>query len=350
MSSPLPPPRTRKRRWIWGVLALSVVVWIAFGPQPRDLVRVRAETVKTEPLSDFLARNYNPRAARSNVALDMSTLAALAANVYELAGTVDSTCSANVAGRIPLPGWEQIKGWSYPEACNAALNGLHYEVWQRMDSEYFRYVAVVFRGTVPQIMAHWCTNLRTARPPACDPSSDQYLSIVPLIDEVLSGDYDDWGPDRYVVAVGHSLGGGLAELAGRSSFINDVFAFDPSPVSGGDLSKAFQNEGDGARADDVMNRFLKESGCKFRNTSGGRIGSLTVHRVYEHGEVLAYPRLLKRWISPLIGESPSGLSRVVEFRTNVLEGGPLSKHSMKALACTFKRASASSTLGAATSK
>ena len=197
-----------------GVIAGAVFLaaLIAIGYQSTDLVLVRTEEIKAVPLADVLARNFNPMAAKSDVVLDIATLAALAANVYEPTGTYDSGCSPNAPGRISLRAWEQIRGWSYPEACNAALNGLHYEVWHRIDSEGIRYVAVVFRGTVPSVLAHWCSNLRNSLPSICDPRSDQYFSIVPLIDEVLTGDYDDWGPDRYVIAVGHSLGGGIAEL------------------------------------------------------------------------------------------------------------------------------------------
>ncbi|WP_374601324.1 hypothetical protein [Niveibacterium sp.] len=184
---------TRRRRWMVSVLTPTTIVVAAFAmtSQPRDVVLVRTETIETVPLSRFLAQNYNPQSAESDVVLDISTLAALAANVYEPTGQLDSKCSATEAGRIPVNGWEQIKEWSCPEACNAALNGLYHEVWQRMDSQGIRYVAGVFRGIVPRIMAHWCSNLRTARPPACDPTSDQYLGIVPLVDEVLSGDYDE---------------------------------------------------------------------------------------------------------------------------------------------------------------
>jgi len=309
---------TRKFRRLVIVFTLAVILVavIAITNQPRDIVLVRTEGIKAVRLSEVLARNYNPRANKSDVVLDIPTLAALAANVYEPAGTFDASCSPTTPGRIPVKGWEQIKGWSYPEACNAALSGLYYEVWHSMDSESHRLVAVVFRGTVPRILAHWCSNIRIASTPVCDPSSDQYLSIVPLIDEVLSGDYDVWGPDRYVFSVGHSLGGGLAELGGRASFIQDVFAFDSSPVTGSELAEA---------------------------TSGRYGGKRSVHRIYEHGEVLASLRMLKRWSGSLSERPSPGVEQVVEYRTNVLRGDPISQHSMKALACALRDESSQAT-------
>jgi len=337
---------TRKFRRLVIVFTLAVILVavIAITNQPRDIVLVRTEGIKAVRLSEVLARNYNPRANKSDVVLDIPTLAALAANVYEPAGTFDASCSPTTPGRIPVKGWEQIKGWSYPEACNAALSGLYYEVWHSMDSESHRLVAVVFRGTVPRILAHWCSNIRIASTPVCDPSSDQYLSIVPLIDEVLSGDYDVWGPDRYVFSVGHSLGGGLAELGGRASFIQDVFAFDSSPVTGSELAEAFhKEEGDEAKVEQIMNAYLQKANCEFRNTSGRYGGKRSVHRIYEHGEVLASLRMLKRWSGSLSERPSPGVEQVVEYRTNVLRGDPISQHSMKALACALRDESSQAT-------
>jgi hypothetical protein len=320
------------------VCAAVLAVWLTW--QPRDSVVVRSpEGAKSVNLVEVLSRNFNPLRERSDVIIDLPTLASLAANVYEPPDQFESGCSPNAPGRIHVDGWEQLRGWSYPAACNAALNGLHYEVWSTMDSGGIGYQAVVFRGTIPTL-AHWCSNLRTAPPPICDPRSDQYLSIAPLIDQVLSGIYDEWGPDRYTFAVGHSLGGGLAELAGRSSYVNQVFAFDPSPVVGVDLAQ-FVDElgGSGNDAETALLDYQAKTGCEFsrNNMPNGR--RLTVYSVFEHGEVLAYLRLLKRWfINPLSNDS-STEPRRIEYRTNLMGGGPLSQHGMKELACRMREAS-----------
>lgn len=332
---------SRKKQWIAGTLVLVVVIVIVVAViyQPRDIVLVRAESMRVESLSAFLARNYNPRSANSDVVLDVSTLAALAANVYEPEGAIDHDCSPNNPGRIPIKGWEKIKGWSYPEACNSALNGLHYEVWHSMDNDGIRYVAVVFRGTVPQVLAHWCSNLREISSPVCDPRSDQYLSIVPLIDEVLSGDYDEWGPDRYVFALGHSLGGGLAFLAGRSSGIKQVFLFDSSPVTGNELAESLHNHINDTGVSEMVNAYLKNADCQFRDIGGSGRGDLVVHSFFEHGEALAYLRLMKRWLGNWSNQAVDGVKKTNVYRTNILGGNPVSQHSIKALACALRKES-----------
>jgi pimeloyl-ACP methyl ester carboxylesterase len=84
-----------------------------------------------------------------------------------------------------------------------------------------------------------------------------------------------------IVSTGHSLGGGLAQLAALANKptgprIRKVFAFDPSPVTGAHL---------------VEKQLLKA------NAEG-----LTIDRIYQEGEVLSYAR-------GLIEEYPSSTSR-----------------------------------------
>lgn len=325
------------RRTVW-ILIVSIVM-VSIGVivyQPRTSVLVRSDGTKSIELADFLTQNFNPWGKKSDVLIDIPTLAALAANVYEPSNTYDAGCSPNEPGRIRLEGWEQLRGWGYPKACNAALNGLYYEVWGKMDSEGVIFIAVVFRGTVPRLLAHWCSNLRSVESPICDPNSDQYLSIAPLIDDVLSGLYDEWGPDRYIVAVGHSLGGGLAELAGRSSYIDQAFVFDSSPVTGADLAESLQEAfGEGGDTEQFLHNYLQKSGCQFSGNNPAGRSVLTVHRVYEHGEILAYARLMNRWFNGL----PVRATQAVEYRINLLHGGAIEQHSMKSLACAMWEAS-----------
>ena len=322
------------------ILVCGAILTVFFTWQSRDSVIVQSpDGSSAVDLAEVLIKNFNPRGDKSDVVVDLPTLATLAANVYEAPDKYDSSCVADGPGRIHLDGWEQLKGWSYPTACNVGLNGLYYEVWSKMDSEGIGYQAVVFRGTIPSL-AHWCSNLRTAPPPVCDPKSDQYLSIAPLIDDVISGIYDEWGPDRYTFAVGHSLGGGLAELAGHSSYISQVFAFNSSPVVGADMARLVDDLHDGSSdSEAVLRGYTEKTGCQFRanNLPNGR--RLLVNNVYEYGEVLAYLRLLKRWfIEPWVAAIDVRPPRI-DYRTNLIGGGPLSQHSMKALACAMREAS-----------
>jgi pimeloyl-ACP methyl ester carboxylesterase len=102
-----------------------------------------------------------------------------------------------------------------------------------------------------------------------------------------------------IIAVGHSLGGGLAQLAAYSDRrIRRVYAFDPSMVTG------FYSV-------DPPNRD--------RNVQG-----LGIERVYEFGEVLAYGRLIMLHYIPLSPCNP----RVVSVRFRVFRGAPIALHSL----------------------
>ena len=102
-----------------------------------------------------------------------------------------------------------------------------------------------------------------------------------------------------VVAVGHSLGGGLAQLAAYSDHrIRRVYAFDPSMVTG---------------------YYSVDPPHRDRNVQG-----LRMERVYEFGEVLAYGRLIMLHYIPLSPCNP----RVVSVRFRVFQGAPIALHSL----------------------
>jgi pimeloyl-ACP methyl ester carboxylesterase len=102
-----------------------------------------------------------------------------------------------------------------------------------------------------------------------------------------------------IAAVGHSLGGGLAQLAAYSDpKIRRVYAFDPSMVTG-------------YYSVDPRNRD--------ENVKG-----LRMERIYEHGEILAYARYVMRQFIPLSPCDP----RVVSVRFDVIHGSPIAQHSL----------------------
>jgi pimeloyl-ACP methyl ester carboxylesterase len=73
-----------------------------------------------------------------------------------------------------------------------------------------------------------------------------------------------------IVAVGHSLGGGLAQQAAyMDPRIRQVYAFDPSIVTG-------------------------SSDAHVRRVWSQNVPGLKIERIYEHGEFLAYLRFLQR--------------------------------------------------------
>jgi hypothetical protein len=86
-----------------------------------------------------------------------------------------------------------------------------------------------------------------------------------------------WLKDADVISTGHSLGGGLAQRLAYSlgaaagiPTVKNVYAFDPSPVSG------------------------KRSAPDFSEQAKG----LTIYRIYNRGEILAGLRSLVRFGNP----------------------------------------------------
>ena len=133
---------------------------------------------------------------------------------------------------------------------------------------------------------------------------DEVRVLIPrLIEEIEK--YDD--SVETFIATGHSLGGGLAQLAGYSSHkINTVVAFDSSPVTG------FYDVEDGLR------RFNSQN--------------LKIYRVYEHGEILAYIRLAIKVLYPTSKINPD----IVQVRFNLIdEENVLGQHDIKTLTCNL---------------
>lgn len=329
--------RTRTAVVIAVAIAAAFLFAYALSSQPAKAVRISGSSVKEMPLTDFLTQDLNPYSPEANVRIDIPLLAALASNVYQPEDAPEDSCQEATVGRIPTPGWERLTGWATPAVCNDALNGLHFEVWGRLGEDGRMYAIITFRGTIPTVLAHWCSNLREVLSPICDPTSDQYLTIAPLIDSILTGLYDDWGPDRYVVVVGHSLGGGLAELAASSSKINSIYTFDTSPVVSNDIAaqlfQAFEN-------DDVPRAFLKKysenAQCNYWANDAPHQNAITFNRVYESKELLEPVR----WLSQRLQFRKASVARdnVVEYRTSLLSGNPIQQHSMRDLACAMQRA------------
>jgi hypothetical protein len=92
--------------------------------------------------------------------------------------------------------------------------------------------------------------------------------------------------------------------------ITRVYAFDPSPVTGW-----FS-----------VDRQIRET-----NATG-----LHIERIFEHGEILAYLRLIMSYINPPTANDPS----IREIRYNFVDSiNPFSSHSMRLIACELVQAS-----------
>lgn len=202
-------------------------------------------------------------------------------------------CRFGVIGSLGCP--QRLPGCS-------PVGGLEFHVWRRMVRGQCRAVVIAFRGSDSKDLGDWQSNFRWLYRLA--PKFDQYAQVRTHIGEVIARVKKSGcnGPTIVFAAVGHSLGGGLAQQAAYANgTIRYVYAFDPSPVTGFfDVSAIVRD----------------------RNVVG-----LGVDRAYESGEILALPRILIENIFPPRACGP----RVRKVRFSMLTGLPLQQHNMEAL-------------------
>ncbi len=292
-------------------------------------------------------RRYAPPAPASREAARLWPYAVLSANVYHgawraapaeraAASAAVSAAAAQAAADpavdpyvkaclgdpqsfLPLEGWT-----SWPDFPSEALRaealrlGLYLEAWEDARTTP-PVVAVVFRGTDFRSLADWQSNLRWfAR--FVPGYEDQYT----LVSRRLGAEFVERSAARAatagagaamrVVSAGHSLGGGLAQhfaysLPRKSAAgvetprVEHVYAFDPSPVTGW---------------------YSVPAGLREANARG-----LVIDRVFEHGEILAYLRLVQSYVMPPSAQDPA----VREIRFNFHVADLIGNHSMVRLAC-----------------
>lgn len=285
-------------------------------------------------------RMYQDPQDVSPSAMEYWEFAVLSENAYELKGGTrhvwefqdlntpdlyqDAFEQSCIPGRkrfLPLKGWERWPGFpDTPLNEQAQSKGFHAEVWEKIGSSP-PLVVVAFRGTEASWL-DWQSNLRWILRfvPFYTTKNDQYGFIANVFSskflEALKK--KNIGSSVNLIAVGHSLGGGLAQHFAYSlpeginssgtvfSRVSKVYAFDPSPVTGW-----FSVDGT-----------VRESNVK----------DLKIDRIFEHGEALAYIRLLLSYVNP-----PSLISPAMqEVRYNFVPSlNPFSSHSMTYLACSL---------------
>jgi hypothetical protein len=203
-------------------------------------------------------------------------------------------------------GWNCLFGRIGPQCpqlqpnCKA-VDGLELHVWGRFKNRACTEVAVALRGTDKNDIGDWVSNLRWfLKSPS---QSDQYDQVREHIADIVTRAKNKGCQRATFVAVGHSLGGGLAQHAAYGHpDLRYVYAFDPSPVTGlFDFAAAFRQD----------------------NTRGHGID-----RVYEGGEILALPRAIIAIVFPPSECGPR--IRTVRFNTIPL-GSPTQQHSMASL-------------------
>lgn len=229
-------------------------------------------------------------------------------------------------GQLHGAGWKRWVGFPNEELAST-LNqaGVYADVWER--DEPTREIAVVFEGTKVLSLKDWRSNFRWFL--RFVPSYQDHYTIA--ADEFCRAFYERLSTDetRYririgepslgspdgktieLVAAGHSLGGGLAQhfaYAFQQPFLSggprvaEVFAFNSSPVTGWT----------------VVPR-----GQRTYNAKG-----LRINRIFEHGEALAYLRLIT---SRLVKRNR--VLSIYEYRYNFSRSWNIFKnHSMQPLA------------------
>jgi hypothetical protein len=199
---------------------------------------------------------------------------------------------------------------------------LRAEVWSNATE---RKVIVAFGGTAAASWQDWKANLRWFLEWLFPP--DEYgvvtKTFVPEFARAWrarsSQPGNEWMSSVPVIATGHSLGGGLAErfayaLSRESGVpeVKEVYAVDPSPVSGKRESKDWESRANG----------------------------LTIYRIYNRGEILASVRS----IFMLVEKPPQGQGQRwidIRYRDNwtwrtLLPDGSVHAHSLFDLACFMK--------------
>ncbi|WP_234085799.1 lipase family protein [Azonexus sp. R2A61] len=206
--------------------------------------------------------------------------------------------------------WErwvpQKKKAPMAEPCYNA-HGLFYETYVRRDEhDHIREAVIAYRGTenrAGQWWPDWSANLSNAL--GFEP--EEYVLARERLANLVEHLRDEAGPNvppPAIYAVGHSLGGGLAQQAGYlSEHIKEVYTFDTSPVTNW--------------------THLRLLGLVDR-------GYPVIHRVYNGGEALAGIRALATAATATrYGRHDVG----IQFG----EKAPVKGHSMAVLACGFAK-------------
>ncbi len=219
-----------------------------------------------------------------------------------------------------LPSLKPRAGKAYADAAQAMRDAhLRAEVWSNATT---RQVVVAFGGTAASSWDDWKANLRWVL--AFFDPTDEYTVLTDIFVPTFVEEYQRresepkwaWLKDAHVISTGHSLGGGLAQrfaysLQAKSGIptVKEVYAFDPSPVSGKRSSPDFPEQADG----------------------------MTIYRIYNRGEILASLRSLVHFGNPGDRRNQGQTWVDIRYRDNwtwktLLPSGSVHAHSMFDLA------------------
>lgn len=208
--------------------------------------------------------------------------------------------------------WEQFTDFDEPALPSGIwhVGGLGYEIWT---TNYQGGTAAVlmFRGTRGlKGWEDWFANCRwlTKFIPF---TWDQYDHTHHIAGPAVATLKQRFGDKLRIFSAGHSLGGGLAQHAGYSvQDIKTIYVFNTSPITG------FYS----------LPKEDREHNAK----------QMRILRIYEHGEILAYFRLVMRFFYPISYRNPS----ITEVRFNFGQGDGIAQHNMEKFALGLKQIAA----------
>lgn len=231
--------------------------------------------------------------------LDIATLASMAADVY-------ADASTPICERKPLSDWEKYefddREGVWASSKNSPQNtGLAYAIYRKVipdGKNGIELIVTAFRGTEFNDVGDWCANLNASIDNLC---VDQYASAAKQLYEHLNFGYNDFGPTPKWYVVGHSLGGGLAQLIGyRQPRIEQVVVFNSSPVIGINTEQ-YDPLFDGTTAPNIVS-------------------------ISEKGEILGLPRAVSKL-------SPRPQANMTNIEVDFLDGTPFYQHKIELMAC-----------------
>jgi hypothetical protein len=269
--------------------------------QPPGVAIVRDNGKSAVPITEL---------AKAPEFADLHHLAALSTDIYMdgasgSTNSFDKFCESEDVQYVPA-GWRldpALLDIAEPPPRSYKVKGMKYQTWVKESPGAPPQVFIVFRGTDADQLGDWLSNFRwvTRFIPFLWDQYDQTRDLTPLLVKHIREKY---GNDSSIIATGHSLGGGLAQQAAyMSEHIRKVYVFNPSSVTG---------------------YYSVDKADREKNQKG-----MTIYRIYEHGEVLAYLRLLMKGLYPISHTDP----KIVEIRYNLVEGNMVAQHSMKKFAC-----------------
>jgi hypothetical protein len=216
----------------------------------------------------------------------------------------------------------------YAQAAKALADAhLRVEVWARPSTSE---LVIAFGGTAASSWQDWKANLHWFG--SLFGSNDEYevlsKQFVPVLEDEFRLRRDQegeaWLQHARVIATGHSLGGGLAQRFAYSTWfgtiiprVTDVYAFDPSPVSGKRTAPGWQEH--------------RSMPLAYKG--------LTIHRIYNRGEILASLRSILSWGNPNPDQTEQG-QHWIDYRyrhgwswETLFPAGAVHAHAMYDIAC-----------------